>query len=511
MAQYILAHDVGTSGNKATLYSLEGKLTGSMVAEYPTYYPHDGWVEQDANDWWRAVCDSTKALLEQSGVTPDQVACISFSAQMMGCLLVDGAGEPLRNMLIWADTRSSAQERFMLERVNMERGYHITGHRLSASYSAAKLLWVKDNQPELYQRAYKMIHAKDYLVYKLTGQFMTDYSDASGTNLLDLERKEWSQELLEAFEIRADLLPELSPSTHVAGGVTARAAKECGLLEGTPVVLGGGDGSCACVGAGVVQPGKAYNVIGSSSWISMAAQKPYFDPEMRTFNWVHLDENLYTPCGTMQAAGYSYAWFRNTLGGEEIAAAKEQGISPYELLNQGAADSAPGANGVLFLPYLLGERSPLWDHSAKGAFIGMGISTTKGDMTRAVLEGVGYNLKNILDILENYATIEGVTMIGGGTKGDLWLQILADIWQKPLYVPGYLEEATSMGAAICGGVGIGAYSDFTIAETFTQTQRVIHPNSELASRYHCTYRHFRKAYDCLRPLYEAMASRSPEE
>ena len=393
----------------------------------------------------------------------------------------------------------------------MEKGYHITGHRLSASYSAAKLLWIKDNQPELYQRAYKMIHAKDYLVYKLTGQFMTDYSDASGTNLLDLERKEWSRELLDAFEIRADLLPELYPSTHVAGGVTAQAAKECGLLEGTPVVLGGGDGSCACVGAGVVRPGKAYNVIGSSSWISMAAEKPYFDPEMRTFNWVHLDENLYTPCGTMQAAGYSYAWFRNTLGGEEIAAAKERGVSPYELLNQGAAASAPGANGVLFLPYLLGERSPLWDHNAKGAFIGMGISTTKGDMTRAVLEGVGFNLKNILDILENYATIEGVTMIGGGTKGGLWLQILADIWQKPLYVPGYLEEATSMGAAICGGVGIGAYPDFTIAETFTQTQRVVHPNPELAPRYQCTYRHFRNAYDRLKPLYEAMAGRSPAE
>jgi len=507
MAQYILAHDVGTSGNKATLYSLDGKLAGSMVAEYPTYYPHDGWVEQDADDWWNAVCVSTKALLEQTKTTPDQIACVSFSAQMMGCLLVDQAGKPLRNMLIWADTRSAVQERFMLERVDMERGYHITGHRLSASYSAAKLLWVKDNQPELYQRAYKMLQAKDYLVYKLTGQLMTDYSDASGTNLLDLERKEWSCELLEAFGIRADLLPELYPSTYVAGGVTPQAARECGLLEGTPVVLGGGDGSCACVGAGVVRPGKAYNVIGSSSWISMAAEKPYFDPEMRTFNWVHPDENLYTPCGTMQAAGYSYAWFRNTLGREEVTAAKKQGVSPYELLNQEAAASAPGANGVLFLPYLLGERSPLWDHNAKGAFIGMGISTTKGDMTRAVLEGVGYNLKNILDILENYAKIEGVTMIGGGTKGALWLQILADIWQKPLYVPGYLEEATSMGAAICGGVGIGAYRDFTVAENFTQTQRVICPNPELASLYHCTYHHFRSAYDCLKPLYKVMADR----
>jgi xylulokinase len=199
--------------------------------------------------------------------------------------------------------------------------------------------------------------------------------------LLDLERKEWSQELLEAFDIRPDLLPELYPSTYMVGGVTNQAAKECGLLEGTPVILGGGDGSCACVGAGVVRPGKAYNVVGSSSWISMAAERPYFAPKMRTFNWVHLDEKLYTPCGTMQAAGYSYAWFRNTLGGEEMALAKEKGIS--------------------------------------------------------------------------------------------------------------------------------AYPDFTVAETFTQTQRVIQPNPELSQLYHCTYRHFRRAYDCLKPLYAAMAARLP--
>lgn len=505
MAQYILAHDVGTSGNKATIYSLEGKLMGSIVADYPTYYPNDGWVEQDADDWWKAVCTSTRELLEQTGIDPAQVACVSFSAQMMGCLLVDREGEPLRRMLIWADTRSSAQEKWMLERVDMEQGYRITGHRLSASYSAAKLLWIKDNQPELYQKAYKMLHAKDYLVYRLTGQFVSDYSDASGTNLLDISRKEWSQELLDAFEIRPDLLPDLFPSTHVAGKVTAQAAQACGLLEGTPVVLGGGDGSCACVGAGVVRPGKAYNVIGSSSWISMAAEQPYFDPEMCTFNWVHLDKNLYTPCGTMQAAGYSYAWFRDNLGQEEKSAAREQGISPYELLNKEAAASQPGAGGVLFLPYLLGERSPLWDHNAKGSFIGMGISTTKGDMVRAVLEGVGYNLKNILDILENYAKINYVTMIGGGTKGALWLQILADIWQKPLHVPGYLEEATSMGAAICGGVGIGAYPDFTIAETFSQTQRIIQPDPKLAPLYHHTYHQFRLAYQCLKPLYEVMA------
>ncbi len=508
MAQYILAHDLGTSGNKATLYRLDGTLMGSMVADYPTYYPNDGWVEQNADDWWGAVCSSTRALLERTGIAPADVACISFSAQMMGCLLVDGKGAPLRNMLIWADTRSAEQERYMLERVEPERGYRITGHRLSASYSAAKLLWVRDNQPELYAKAYKMLHAKDYIVFKLTGEFTTDYSDASGTNLLDIGKKQWSQELLDAFEIRPDLLPELFPSTHTAGGVSAQAARETGLLESTPVVIGGGDGSCACVGAGVVRPGKAYNVVGSSSWISMAARAPYFDPQMRTFNWVHLDENLYTPCGTMQAAGYSYAWFRDTLGGEERAAAKLMGMSAYDVLNRGAELAGPGANGVLFLPYLLGERSPLWDHNARGAFIGLGISSTKGDMARAVLEGVGYNLKTILDILEQYDKIEDVIMIGGGTKGRLWLQILSDIWQKPLSVPRYLEEATSMGAAICGGVGIGAYPDFTVAEQLNRPVDFLSPDPSKAGMYETAYGFFRRAYDRLKPLYQDMAHTS---
>ncbi len=506
MKQYILAHDLGTSGNKATLYDLDGSLKGSLVCDYPTYYPHESWVEQDANSWWKAVCDSTKQLLEKTGIPAAEIACISFSAQMMGCLLVDKNGEPLRNMMIWADTRSSKQEKYMLERIDIQKGYNITGHRLSASYSAAKLLWVRDNEPDVYKKADKMLHAKEFIILKLTGEIVTDYSDASGTNLLDISKKMWSQELLDAFEIRRDLLPDLFASTHIAGKVTTEAARLCGLLEGTPVVIGGGDGSCACVGAGVVKEGKVYNVVGSSSWISTAAKQPYFDPEMRTFNWLHLDENLYTPCGTMQAAGYSYAWFRDILCGEESYAGKIAGISSYKLIDRLVEKSPVGANGLLFLPYLLGERSPLWDHNARGAFIGMGISTGKGDMARAVLEGVGFNLKIILDILEEYAKIEDVIMIGGGTKGETWLQILSDIWQKPLLVPQYLEEATSMGAAICGGVGIGAYPDFLVAEKLNKPIKEIKPNKDLAETYSRMYSLFSDSYNQLKPIYQRLAN-----
>lgn len=505
MEQYILAHDLGTSGNKATLYHIDGTLAASMVVEYETYYPHPGWVEQDPEDWWRAVCISTKRLLEQVGGRPESILCVCFSGQMMGCLIVDKWGKPLRPMITWADIRSAKQEAEMIEIVGMEKVYQITGHRASASYSAAKLLWIRENEFEVYQRAYKMIHAKDFIIYCLTGRFVTDYSDASSTNLFDLKRKEWSQEICEALNIPMDLLPEVHASADIAGRVTASAAADCGLLEGTPVVIGGGDGSCACVGAGVVSDADAYCVLGTSSWISTASKQPIYDREMRTFNWIHLDPNLYTPCGTMQAAGMSYRWYRDQLCEAERRMAEKTGENVYDLMNTAAENTCPGSGGVLFLPYLLGERSPRWNHEARGAFLGMGVTTRKPELTRAVMEGIGYNLKVILDILDKQHPIETLKLIGGGAKGKLWSQILADIWQRPLMIPMYLEEATSLGAAVCGGVGIGLFSDYTVVQKFNRTMEIIQPNPMNKDCYAMLYKAFNQAYQALIPVYSSLA------
>ncbi|MDR2740149.1 MAG: hypothetical protein LBB68_10025 [Treponema sp.] len=281
------------------------------------------------------------------------------------------------------------------------------------------------------------------------------------------------------------------------------------MLEGTPVIIGGGDGSCACVGAGVVSEGNAYNVLGSSSWISLASTAPVYDPDLRTFNWVHLDPALYTPCGTMQAAGYSYNWYRNTLCGDEITAAAKKGKNPYQLLDEGVSEAVPGAGGLLYLPYLLGERSPRWNHEARGAFVGLSITTSKKDISRAVLEGIGFNLKLILDVLEHGSTakddISKIIMIGGGAKGSAWLQILADIWQKPLAVPTYIEEATSLGAAICGGVGIGAFKDFSVIHRFNTPVKTIVPNEALAPIYEELFEIFNQTYDSLIDTYHRLA------
>jgi xylulokinase len=507
MGKFILAHDLGTSGNKVTLFSLDGKLGASCLYEYPTQYPKQNWVEQNPDDFWKAVCLSTRQLLEETRLSGSDVAAVCFSGQMMGCLLVDAGGAPLRPMIIWADTRAGMQEAEMEQKLGMDYVYRTTGHRISASYSAAKLLWVRDNENEVYRQAYKMLHAKDYIIYKLTAKFVTDYSDASGTNLFDLVKKRWDKNILDTLGISPDLLPEAHPSTDNAGGITAEAARETGLLEGTPVIIGGGDGSCACVGAGVVSEGSAYNVLGSSSWISLASAAPVYDPELRTFTWVHLAPGLYTPCGTMQAAGYSYNWYKNTLCGGEIAQAVGKGDNPYRLIDKGASGAAPGAGGLLYLPYLLGERSPRWNHEARGAFVGLSITTSKGDISRAVLEGVGFNLKIILQILEQAAKggIDKVIMIGGGAKGAVWLQILADLWQKPLVVPAYTEEATSLGAAVCGGVGIGAFKDFLVIHQFNGPVKTITPQEELAPVYEKLFEIFNHTYDSLLGVYHRLA------
>lgn len=503
MATWVLAHDLGTSGDKATLYREDGQLTASHVERYDTIYGTGGVVEQNPGDWWRAFINATKALLETSEVDPADIACVTFSGQMMGCVVVDDRGEELRNAIIWADTRARKEEAWFAHRVPMEKAYRIIGHRISASYSACKLLWIRTNEPDLFRRTYKMLNVKDYIVQKLCGTFCTDYSDASGTNLFDIEQKVWSRELLDALELSEDILPVAVASTETVGYVTREAAALTGLLEGTRVVIGGGDGSCACVGAGVVREGSTYNVLGSSSWISCASSQPVFDEQMRTFNWVHLDKALYTPCGTMQAAGNSFSWMRDTLCRGGVFSPNR---SIYEQIDEAVLRANPGANGLLFLPYLLGERSPRWNMEASGAFVGLKMTTRQEELCRAVLEGVGFNLKIILEILRGQIRdIKEIILIGGGAQSRVWAQILSDIWETPLLVPQHLEEATSIGAAVCGGVGAGVFESFSIISQFNPVVQKIVPNLDNKEIYRTLYELFDRSYDVLNSIYHDLS------
>jgi xylulokinase len=259
VAQYILAHDIGTTGNKATVYDVQGKLIASSYDEYPCNYFGNNCAEQDPIDWWNAICSSTRKVLGTPGISPKEISCVSFSGHMMGCVAVDKDANPLRPAIIWADSRSVDQAQRLIDKVGMEDGYKITGHRLLPMYSAAKIMWIMDNEPDIFRETYKFLHTKDFIVAKMTGKFVTDYSDASGMNLLDLKTRDWSEPLIKASRIPVEVLPEVHPSTYIAGGVTRKASGETGLAVGTPVVIGGGDGPCAAVGAGVVSEGSAYN------------------------------------------------------------------------------------------------------------------------------------------------------------------------------------------------------------------------------------------------------------
>ena len=503
--KYLLAHDLGTSGDKAALFSEDGKLTGSIVFAYDTHYFDGNHAEQNAEDWWKAVCSSTHALLQNSGIPAADIAAISFSGQMMGCLCVDRNGKPLRPSIIWADSRASRQAAELGEHISQWDFYHIVGHRNTASYGIQKLMWIRDNEPEIYEQTYKVLNAKDYIVFCLTGNFYTDYSDGNSVACFDISRLCWSDELVSYAGIDPEKLPELKPSTFQAGSVSAAAAAATGLAEGTPVIMGGGDGVAANVGAGSVTPGKTYCCMGTSAWITTTSEKPLFDDQMRVVNWAHIIPGLYAPNGTMQYAAGCYSWLSRTVCRMESHEAEARGISPFGPINAEIEKAPGGSNGVIFLPYLLGERAPRWDPDAKGAWIGITPETTREDLLRSVLEGVTMKLAVILDILRTQYRIEDLTVGGGGAKGAVWRQIMANVYDARIHVPDCLEEANSMGAAVTAGVGVGLYKDFSAIDRFLQIRSTAVPDPDAAAAYRKIRQNFDACYYALKSVYTKTA------
>ncbi len=506
MTRFVLAHDLGTTGNKASLYDADGQLVASSLVSYETEYAQPLWAEQDPEAWWDAVCGATRSLLAETGVDGSEVACVAFSGQMMGCVALDAGARPLRNALIWADQRAGEQQRWLAERIAPETAYRITGHRLSSSYSLAKMLWLRDHEPDVFRAAHAFVNAKDAIVARLTGVFVTDHSDASGTNLMELETRRYSEAILDAAELDPAKLPALATSTDVVGEIMRSVADEVGLPAGVPVVIGGGDGCCAALGAGVWREGAAYNYVGSSSWIALASERPVFDPDQRTFTWAHVVPGMFSPCGTMQAAGASYAWTRDVLGGHEAELSAQHGGSVYERLNALAASAPPGARGLVYLPYLLGERSPRWNPNARGAFVGLTIRHGRAELVRAVLEGVTMNLRVILEALTRQGVaVASVRVIGGGAAGRFWNQLMADMYGVPIERLTHLEEATSMGAAVTGGVGVGLYDDFSIIERMNPVAAVVAPDAVARRAYEPLFAVFEEAYAALVPVFDRLA------
>ena len=497
---YLLAHDLGTTGNKATLFDVDKDVVLASTTEpYPTIYLRPGWAEQDPANWQRAIWQCTRRLISQTGIEPGAVAAVSFSGHMQCALLVDRQGVPLGKAIIWADQRSTAQADYIGSVCGSEELYHLTGQRINPTYTAPKLLWIKEHHPDVYKRAYKILQPKDYAAFLFSGIFATDYSDASATLLFDLVSRRWATEVITALGLNRELFPDVYPSTAIIGHVTLAAAFASGLIAGIPVVIGGGDGACATVGAGSVREGDAYAYLGSSAWIAATSRQPIFDSKQRTFTIAHLMPDFYCPLGTMQAAGGAYAWLERLFHPEEVGQALQ--------IMDTQAGSVPAESGnLLFLPYLMGERSPYWNPMARGALIGLAMPHSQAEFARAVLEGVAFNLKLILDALRAQDFKFGkLLLIGGGAKSAVWRQILADILELPICLPDLTTEATAMGALVAGGIGIGLFSDFSVIDRLISIHEAEQPDPTRHQHYAKLLDLFSQAYEALNPIFTELA------
>lgn len=491
----IIAHDLGTTGNKASLHESSGHLISAVTVNYSTHYGSGGVAEQDPNDWLDAVIRATRQLLSESEVGPARIEAIVLSGQMMGTVLLDADYEPVRPAIIWADSRSVEQAERLVARVDQLRAYRVMGHQLNPTYSLEKAMWVAEHEPETFARVRHFCVAKDFVVQRLTGLLVTDRSDASGTNAWDQVRQVWSDELIDAAGLPRSLFPEVLESTTVLGSLTATAADLLGLGTDVRVVLGGGDGPIAAVGAGITAPESgAYAYLGSSSWISLAHPTPIWDAKMRTMTFDHVVPGLFAPTATMVAGAGSVEWMC-----EVLEPSADPGRAARML--EGVAQAEAASDGLYFLPHLMGERSPHWNPAAAGAFVGLSRQHGRPAMMRAVLEGVAFNLATCLDAFgQSGAAVTRIDAIGGGAASSTWLQILADVWGVPIRRRSIVEEANSLGAAVTAAVGLG-HIDFSAAVELSEVTAEFEPDPTRTADYAGRHRVFQDAYEALEPWF----------
>ncbi|MCQ4863072.1 xylulokinase [Pseudoflavonifractor phocaeensis] len=502
----LLGIDLGTSGTKTVLFDTAGHAVASHTAEYPLRQPRNGWAEQDPHDWWRAVRETIRAVLVKSGAEPRDIKGVGLSGQMHGLVLLDAQGHVLRDAILWCDGRTQAQCDEITERIGRERLLSITANPALPGFTAGKILWVREREPEIYKKCRHILLPKDYIRYKLTGEFATEVSDASGMNLLDVRGRRWSGEILSALDIDPALLGRMYESCEVTGAVTSSAAEATGLSPGTVVVGGAGDNAAAAVGTGVVGAGKAFTTLGTSGVIFAHADQVAIDPRGRVHTFCSAVPGAWTVMSCTLSAGLSLQWLRNNFCAAEMETAAGLGIDPYELMTAQAERSPIGANRLVYLPYLMGERSPLLDSDARGAFIGLSAVHTKPDLIRAVLEGVVYAQRQCLDVFREMGVdVRDMAACGGGARSPLWRQMLADVYGCGVKTAAS-AEGPALGAAILAGVGAGVYA--SVEEGCAAAVRagaVQEPDRAAGAAYEPYYRLYRELYPALRSSFHTLA------
>ena len=504
--EYLIGVDLGTSGTKTVLFDRTGAVAASATVEYPLYQPQNGWAEQDPADWWNAAVQTIRQVLADSGAAPSDVKGVGLSGQMHGLVLLDREGQVLRRSIIWCDQRTAAQVEELNRLAGPQRLMEITANPAMTGFTAAKLLWVREREPERFAQAAHALLPKDYLRYKLTGEFATEVSDASGTQLLDVPRRQWSGELLDRLGLDPGLLGKVYESPEITGRVTAQAAALTGLAEGTPVVGGAGDNAAAAVGTGVVQDGLAFTTLGTSGVVFAHTDRLTIDPKGRVHTFCCAVPGAWHVMGVTQGAGLSLKWFRDTFCDGEKSTAAAMGVDPYVLMDQEAERSPIGCNKLLYLPYLMGERTPHLDPDCRGVFFGLSAIHTRRDLLRAVMEGVAYSQRDSVEVLrEMGVSIHSMMACGGGGTSPLWRQMLADVYGCPVATVRS-KEGPALGAAILAGVGVGLYPSVREAcAVMIQANPPQPPIPENIPEYEKYYQVYRSLYPALREQYKALA------
>lgn len=497
--KYLLGIDIGTSACKVAVFERNGHVAASGTGDYPVYYPQEGWAEQNPEEWWNGVCTAIKETLTKADIAPEEIAGVGIDGQSWSAIAIDKEGHVLTNTPIWMDTRAQS----ICDRLNKEIGsdaiFEVAGNSLQPSYTTAKILWYKENMPEIYSRIYKILQSNSYIAYKLTGAVTQEVSQGYGLHCFNMRTGKWDEEMCEKLGIPMSFLPEICSCDTIVGTVTKAAAAQCGLAVGTPVAAGGLDAACGTLGAGVIHPGETQEQGGQAGGMSICMDTYKADP--RLILGYHVVPGKWLLQGGTTGGGGVMRWFEREFADYERERTKDTGKSSLVQLNEIAEEIPAGSDGVVFLPYMAGERSPIWNPDAKGVFYGLDFSKTKGHMVRACMEGVALSLLHNLEIAEEAgASVKVLRAMGGSANSLLWTQIKSDVTGKPIVVPSS-DTATTLGAAILAGVGVGFYESYEEAVTLTVKETRSHkPNPENAEIYKKTYDTYLQLYRSLEGL-----------
>lgn len=509
---YMMGIDVGTTGTRAVIVRPDGHVVGAATGDHqPMRMAKPGWAEQEPEDWWKATLVAVRAAREQAGLKGSDIAAVGFSGQMHGVVLLDKAFAVLRPSLIWCDQRSHAQCEWITQQVGAERLIEFVSNPALTGFSAPKLLWIRDNEPRVYERAAHFLLPKDFVRFRLTGEFATDVSDASGTLLFDVTHRRWSREMLDALEIDARLLPRAYESPEITGQITREAAVLTGLAAGTPVVGGAGDQAASAVGNGIVLPGLTSATLGTSGVIFSYTEEPKLDPRGRIHTFCHAVPGKWHVMGVTQGAGLSLRWFRDNFGASEHWYARHTDTDAYDLIIKEAEKIPPGSDGLLWLPYLMGERTPHLDPLARGMWFGLTAAHTRAHLIRSILEGVAFSLRDSLEIFKDLKIpVEQIRASGGGSRSFSWRQIQADIFGKEL-VTLRTSEGSALGAALLAGVGARIYASVQeSARQAIQVKECMAPRPENVRIYNRYYEVYRKLYPTVQDMAHTLAALGTE-